>query len=143
MDSENQFELVQSMLKQIKIDEPGIRQFIEQQIRNSEKKRIPNEISNETIRRLRIQTKKLQEQVASLKEQLKLGKIDRNLIMNKLNYLTKLNTSLADALGSCKDCWGEDQECTVCSGEGYSGWRKINIRLFNLYVLPSLEKLYR
>jgi len=141
MDNENQFDLLQAMLNQIKVDDPSIKQLIEQQFRDSHKKGKQKELSKEIIRRLRIQNKKLLEQVASLKEQIKHNRADRNQIMSKLNYLIKLNTSLAGALGGCYSCWGEDPECIICSGEGYPGWRKINKRLFNLYVLPSLEKL--
>ena len=141
MDNENQFDFLQAILKQTKFDDPAIKYLIEKKFKNSYKKGEQKEISNEIIRRLRIQNKKLLEQVASLREQLKNSRIDRSQAMEKQNYLMKLNTSLADALGSCNSCWGEDPQCTICSGEGYPGWRKINKRLFNLYVLPSLEKI--
>jgi len=142
MDNGNQFDPLQAMLNQIRIDNPSLRELIEQRIREQQKKGTQKEISNEIIRRLRIQNKKLLEQVASLKEQLKRGSTDKNQIMNKLNYLVKLNNSLSEALGSCNNCWGEDPVCTYCSGNGSPGWRDINKRKFNAYVLPTLEKLY-
>ena len=140
MDNEYQIDLLQSLLKQIKFDPPGLMRLIEQQI--NDKKGQQSEISKELIRRLRIQNKKLLEQVALLREQIKNGKANRDQMMIRLDYLVKLNTSLAHALGSCSNCWGENPECSVCSGKGYPGWQKINKRLFNLYVLPTLEKLY-
>ncbi|MEO6613372.1 MAG: hypothetical protein ABIT05_14890 [Chitinophagaceae bacterium] len=142
MDKENQFELLQVMLKQIKKDDPGIKEFIEQQISNSDKKVKQKEISKEIIRRLRIQNKKLMEQVTLLRDQLKHNSSDKNQVMHKLKDLMKLNNSLAEALGSCNSCWGEDTECTVCLGHGSPGWKTINKRMFNLYILPSLERLY-
>jgi hypothetical protein len=141
MANENQLDLLQVMLKQIRDDDPGIKEFIEKQIR-SYKKGEQSKISKEIIRRLRIQNKKLMEQVTLLREQLKLNTNDKNHIMNKLKHLVKLNNSLAEALGSCHSCWGEDPDCDHCSGNGSPGWKNINKRMFNLYVLPSLEKLY-
>ena len=141
MGKENQFNLLPAMVNQTRIEDSGIKQLIQQQFRGNQEQGKKKNISKETIRRLRIQNKKLQEQVASLREQLRYNREDRNQLASKLNHLMKLNTSLAKALGSCDNCWGEDPDCTICSGEGYPGWRKINKRLFNLYVLPTLEKL--
>src|SRR5258706_5354170 len=131
MDNENQFDLLQMVLNQIKIDDPGIKQLIKQQISDNQSKGNQKEIK-ETIRRLRIQVKKLMEQVASLREQLRNNITDRDHIIDKLNDLVRLNKALAEALGSCNKCWGEDPECIDCSGEGVPGWRKINKRMFNL-----------
>lgn len=142
MDKENQFDLLQVMLKQMKKNDPGIKEFIEEQLLNSDKKGKQKEISKEVIRRLRIQNKKLMEQVGLLREQLKLTTTDKNQVMTKLKQLVKLNNSLAEALGSCNSCWGDDPECAHCGGLGAPGWRNINKRMFNLYILPSLEKLY-
>jgi DNA gyrase/topoisomerase IV subunit B len=140
-DGDNPVALLQAILSKVKINDPQFRGFIKEEFNKFQKRKEQKEISQEIIRRLRIQNKKLLEQVASLREQLKHSRADRNEVMSKLNYLMKLNTSLAEALGSCNNCWGDDPECTICSGEGYPGWRNINKRLFNLYVLPSLEKL--
>jgi hypothetical protein len=103
---------------------------------------IPTAVDKEITRRLRIQNKKLLEHVASLKGQLKQLKADRNEIQNKLNHVNMLNNSLARATGSCSNCWGEDSNCIDCAGNGSPGWRDINKRLFNIYILPALEKLY-
>ena len=93
----------------------------------------------EITRRLRIQNKKLLEQVSGLKVQMVRVKAERNSIQKK--YL-KCNSALSGALGSCGQCWGEDPHCPVCRGKGSSGWRAVNKSLFNLYVLPTLEKKY-
>lgn len=125
MDNDNQFEFLRAMLSQV----------------NSEKDK-QSDASKETIRRLRIQNKKLLEQVKLLKEQVKHVNAEKAQMSGSLNYLWKLNNSLAEALGSCANCWGDDAECTNCQGLGSPGWRQINKRFFNRFVLPGLEKLY-
>jgi hypothetical protein len=69
-----------------------------------------------------------------------MSKTNENEIRIRLNELMKLNNALAGALGSCNICWGEDPGCIQCSGKGFPGWHKVNKRLFNVYVLPALEK---
>lgn len=53
----------------------------------------------EIIRRLKIQNKKLLEQVVSLKERLKKNKAEKMKIAGKLSYLKKINNSLSETLG--------------------------------------------
>ena len=96
----------------------------------------------ETIRRLKIQNKKLLEQLAVLRKKINQETSGKNKIAEKLRSLKKLNNALAEALGSCSQCWGEDPKCRNCSGKGIPGWRSINKRLFNVYVLSCLQKLY-
>ena len=142
MDKENQLHLLRALLNQIKIDDPYLRQLLEQQMGGFQPRKTRQENTKEIIRCLRIQNKKLLEQVANLKNQLKEEKVDREELRSNLNYLSKLNNSLSEALGSCNLCWGEDPDCNNCKGNGLPGWRKTNKRLFNIYVLPCLEKLY-
>jgi hypothetical protein len=141
MENDNQFELLRAMLSQVKMDDPLIKQIVEQNISKRQKPK-QADAGKETIRRLRIQNKKLLEQVKILKDQLKNVNEEKQQMSGSLNYLWKLNNSLAEALGSCSNCWGEDAECNNCHGHGSPGWRQINKRFFNRYVLPGLEKLY-
>jgi len=141
MENDNQFELLRGMLSQVKIDDPLIRQMVEQNSSNNGQKK-QADAGKETTRRLRIQNKKLLEQVKILKDQLKQANEEKHQMGASLNYLWKLNNSLAEALGSCSNCWGEDAECNNCHGQGSPGWRQINKRFFNRYILPGLEKLY-
>ncbi|HLK27325.1 MAG TPA: hypothetical protein VKT28_02000 [Puia sp.] len=97
---------------------------------------------NEIARRLKIQNKKLLEQLQFLKTEVKKYKADKNELTVKFNQLAKLNRSLSDAVGSCHQCWGDDPACEVCGGNGSSGWRNINKRLFNNYIFPAVEKKY-
>lgn len=127
MESDNQFELLRAMLSQVKMDGKEDKQA---------------DAEKETMRRLRIQNKKLLEQLKILKDQFKQANKDKQQMSDSLTYLLKLNNSLSEALGSCNNCWGEDAECELCHGQGSPGWRLINKRFFNRYVLPCLEKLY-
>lgn len=139
MRNQTQIDHWQSVMNQMKFDGPFIRKIIEQQ--TSDRRVQQKEFAKEVIRRLRIQNKKLLQRVELLKEKIRDNKSDKKQVMKRLNYLVKLNANLAQALGSCSSCWGEDPGCAICSGEGYPGWQKVNKRLFNLYVLPAIEKI--
>jgi hypothetical protein len=134
---------LKALLSQIKTVDPEFKQFLRQEISKSYKQNKQNDIAKETIRRLRIQNKKLLQQVSTLKERVKQMKAEKIEMLTHYNQTMKLNNSLSSALGSCNICWGENQDCPVCSGNGYPGWRTVNKRLFNIYILPSLEKYYR
>ena len=99
-------------------------------------------ISVEIMRRFRIQNKKLMEQVALLKDQLKYatGSQPENAKDKKL--LLAFNSELSEALGSCPECWGEDPICHNCVGQGVPGWRTSNKSQFKKNVLPILKKLF-
>ena len=47
---------------------------------------------------------------------------------------------LAAALGAC-DCWGMRSDCSVCAGEGTSGWTEPDVELFREFVRPALVRL--
>jgi hypothetical protein len=129
---------LQILLSQIKTKDPKMLLLLEQQIRAG----VAAGDQKEAVRRLRIQNKKLLEQVARYKDELAELKEDKDRIALKEKQLRKWNVVLSDALGSCSSCWGEDANCPLCNGNGQPGWRSINKRLFNSYVLPCLEKMY-
>lgn len=105
-------------------------------------KEIQENDEKEIIRRLRIQNIKLQEQLTNLKKKLKQTISEKSKFIQMLDQGKELEVKLSEALGSCQYCWGNDPACIKCSGNGISGWRKINKRLFNVYVLPALDKFY-
>ena len=142
MENDNHFEHLRIMLSKVKLDDPLIRQMIEQQMSSDWQQSKQTEAGKGTIRRLRIQNKKLLEQVKIMKEQLKQSIEEKQQMSGSLNYLWNLNHALSEALGSCSHCWGENEACDNCHGNGSPGWRQINKRFFNRYVLPGLEKLY-
>ncbi len=98
-------------------------------------------LSREITRRLKIQNKKLLEQVSLLKIQLRALKSEKKEIEIQLTRQTNLNNSVAGAFGSCSKCWGGDPHCSNCSGNGSPGWRHIDRGLFNMHILPTLVKL--
>jgi hypothetical protein len=49
------------------------------------------------------------------------------------------NLVLAAALGAC-DCWGQDPECAICSGDGSAGWTEPDARLYAEYVEPAARR---
>ena len=138
MSKKSQFIALQGLLGQMKIHDPKIRRMVEQLNGKTYKTQEQKEI----VRRLRIQNKKLIQQVSALKEKLKSGKEERQKLINSMAKTKKLNHSLAEALGSCHLCWGEDTECTNCAGKGIPGWKPVNRRFFNMYVLSTIEQVY-
>lgn len=82
------------MLNQISLEDPKFKSLIRQQISNAWKKREQRAIDRETIRRLKIQNKKLLERVAFLKEQLKTIKKDKKQMLNRIKQFVKLNNPL-------------------------------------------------
>ena len=48
---------------------------------------------------------------------------------------------LADALGACCMCWGEDPQCRACRGRGSPGYAKPDEELFNELVFPAMQML--
>lgn len=130
------------MLNQVRFNNPKFKLFSQYQTASNRIKGNPDEINKEIIRRLRIQNKQLLDSITAIKGQLKEIKSNMYETNKQLIDLQKLNSSLSQSLGSCNICWGQDPACSHCSGNGSSGWRRINKRLFNIYVLPALEKMY-
>jgi hypothetical protein len=50
------------------------------------------------------------------------------------------NVMLAGALGAC-DCWGQDGDCPLCSGQGRAGWVEPNPALYDEYVAPAVRRV--
>jgi len=52
------------------------------------------------------------------------------------------NRALASALGAC-DCWGEDDNCGVCHGQGKPGWTWPERKYYNQYISPAVKLFER
>jgi hypothetical protein len=50
---------------------------------------------------------------------------------------------LAEALGACPHCWGEDNSCRICYGQGTPGSFIPNREVFAAYVLPAVRTISR
>lgn len=59
----------------------------------------------------------------------------------ELADLREVNDTLAAALGACQYCWGGDEECAMCEGQGSAGWRMPHARLFEELVVPAIHRV--
>ena len=139
---DNPFDPMQAILSQLNNSDPQMKQLIEQQLLANQQKKKAEVTAEDILRKCKVQNKRLFDQANALKEQLKKSKGEQERAVSCLDYFLKVNNTLAAALGSCENCWGEDQSCETCGGEGIPGWRDVNKRLFNIYVQPCLEKVY-
>jgi hypothetical protein len=58
----------------------------------------------------------------------------------EVEQLRERNRVLADALGACPRCFGEDQICPVCRGRGKPGGRAPDPSLISELVEPALRR---
>lgn len=58
----------------------------------------------------------------------------------ELSIAESLIEDLAAGLGACPTCWGHDDQCEECDGEGKPGAFKIDKKSFQTYVLPVIRK---
>lgn len=61
----------------------------------------------------------------------------------ELETLRERNDTLAEALGACHLCWGEDIECPVCSGTGHPGASMPDRAMLVELVTPAVQRLRR
>jgi len=54
--------------------------------------------------------------------------------------LSEQNILLAAALGACT-CWGMDQGCPMCHGDGAAAWMPPDPPLFDAYVAPAVVRM--
>jgi hypothetical protein len=62
-------------------------------------------------------------------------------LFTELERVRERTSVVADALGACSQCWGEDAACQYCNGNGCIGAYLINTSLFESVVGPALEQL--
>lgn len=61
-------------------------------------------------------------------------------LKSQLEYEIDQNDSLAKAIGSCTECFGENKNCPECFGGGKPGSNVPDFILFNKYVSPAIQK---
>lgn len=59
----------------------------------------------------------------------------------ELEMLRERNDALAQALGSCALCWGDDVECPICGGAGQPGFTAPDRRMFAELLGPVVSRL--
>jgi hypothetical protein len=70
----------------------------------------------------------------------KLKKLAKTMF-TELQALRKRNDTLADALGACHLCWGEDRACVYCAGEGQVGAFLIDVKTFEDVIGPAVQQV--
>lgn len=58
----------------------------------------------------------------------------------EVQTLRARNAMLAEALGACPRCWGEDARCARCRGRGRPGGRRPDRLLFTEIVEPAVQR---
>jgi hypothetical protein len=83
------------------------------------------------------------ERIASLRERTEtLRRRFNEVIQEADDAVTRLGL-LADALGACAACWGEDLECGWCHGRGRPGFAEPEPNFFDRLVLPAVRTAAR
>ena len=73
--------------------------------------------------------------------------INKNLLQNyeqlKQNYQSLLGQldDIAEAIGACPHCWGEESNCNYCRGRGKPGYFQPDQAQFDMYIKPVILKL--
>jgi hypothetical protein len=62
-------------------------------------------------------------------------------LAGELEWLRERLDLLADALGACGLCWGEDAQCRACHGRGGPGYALPDESLFDELVGPAVRML--
>jgi hypothetical protein len=74
-------------------------------------------------------------------------KINRSLLQqyqrleDQYKLLVTQLDQMAEAVGACPQCWGEDLHCNYCRGRGKPGYFQPNETYFDLYIKPIILKL--
>lgn len=62
-------------------------------------------------------------------------------MLAELRSLRSRNDVLADALGACHLCWGEDPNCLYCAGQGRVGAYLIDPDVFEEVIGPATQQV--
>ena len=62
-------------------------------------------------------------------------------LREELDDSQDLLDDLSRALGACHECWGEDNRCPACRGDGQPGFFKPDRQLFDQFILPAIRKV--
>lgn len=64
-------------------------------------------------------------------------------LTQELMALRRLNDIFAAALGACRLCWGRDDQCQRCDGQGVIGYFMPDSGLFQQWIEPAMARLSR
>jgi hypothetical protein len=69
------------------------------------------------------------------------GMTELQALRDEVTDLREVNDAAAAALGACRVCWGGDEFCPVCAGQGHPGANLPDLRLYNELVRPAVERM--
>ena len=69
------------------------------------------------------------------------GMVELQALRDEVTDLREVNDAAAAALGACRVCWGGDEFCPVCAGQGRPGANLPDLRLYNELVRPAVERM--
>ena len=64
-------------------------------------------------------------------------------LLEELQELRIVNDTLASALGACPYCWGDDNQCPECGGQGCTGSMPVTLKLFDELVAPAVLRVQK
>lgn len=94
-----------------------------------------SDVQDEQLQELRARLTASAEETSRLTAQL-------DATLAELNVLRERSDVLADALGACALCWGQDHTCRACRGLGHPGRAVPQYELFAEYVLPAVKLMH-
>lgn len=83
---------------------------------------------------------KVKKHIEYLGRHIKRLKQAEHMLLENIEILMHRNDQLAEALGACRDCFGQDLHCAACHGKGTPGYYDVNERLFLMYIQPCIAK---
>jgi len=89
-----------------------------------------------------VQEPEIVEPLRSMEQGQKLKRLAKTMFV-EVQALRSRNDMLADALGACHLCWGDDQSCVYCAGQGSIGAYLIDPQVFNDVIGPATEQVMR
>jgi hypothetical protein len=116
-------ELVQNMLAERAAVDPNIAMLMQMM---SQRESEPDPAREPTVRRT-TRVDRVRARVQDMRDELVL--------------LRARNERLAAGLGACALCWGDDDDCTRCGGDGIPGWLDPDPIAFTELVAPAVTRL--
>ncbi len=99
-----------------------------------------NQAKPETKTKTQGQFKKLLFINSKLTKKVKALRLQQKNILKYLNFFIDVNTVFSSAVGAC-ECWGEDNNCEHCHGNGNPGYFQVDESAFQQYVMPCMEQV--
>ena len=98
------------------------------------------DLTNEANKKLVVQVKKQAALIRRLSDSNKKLKNKIKYLLQNLKYRLEVNDALAGATGSCPECWGQDNTCKTCEGQGGPGSLPIDEESFMIFIQPLIEQ---